>query len=320
MTALAEFLRKLLRDAVSISWTLFKLMVPVIVVVKVLKELGAVELLALPLAPLMELTGLPAEMGLVWASAMVTNLYGGIVAYAALADQAHLSVAQVTVLTSMMLIAHSLPVELRVAQQAGARLRAMLILRVGAALLFGALMSRLYAVGGWLQEPARLLWRPEPPEAGWLAWALREVEGLLLIFAIVVALLATLRLLDRIGFIALVNRGLAPLLRLLGIGPAAMPLALVGMTLGISYGGGLLIAESRAGHVGRLDVLYTMSLLGLSHSLIEDTLLMVVVGGHLSGILWARLLFSLVIVFLLVKVVARVPAPFLERHLVRARA
>ena len=320
MTALAEFLRKLLRDAVSISWTLFKLMVPVIVVVKVLKELGAEELLALPLAPLMELTGLPAEMGLVWASAMVTNLYGGIVAYAALADQAHLSVAQVTVLTSMMLIAHSLPVELRVAQQAGARLRAMLILRVGAALLFGALMSRLYAVGGWLQEPARLLWRPEPPEAGWLAWALREVEGLLLIFAIVVALLATLRLLDRIGFIALVNRGLAPLLRLLGIGPAAMPLALVGMTLGISYGGGLLIAESRAGHVGRLDVLYTMSLLGLSHSLIEDTLLMVVVGGHLSGILWARLLFSLVIVFLLVKVVARVPAPFLERHLVRARA
>ncbi|MDD3448821.1 MAG: hypothetical protein PHF72_07300 [Gammaproteobacteria bacterium] len=317
MSVLTDFLHRLLRDAVRISWTLFRIMVPVIVAVKVLEELGAVVLLSRLLEPVMAWVGLPGGMGLVWATAMATNLYGGIVVFAALADAAPLSVAQVTVLTGMMLIAHSLPVELRVAQQAGARLRAMLLLRVGGALLFGAIMNLVYTRGGWLQAPAVLLWRPEPPEPGWMAWALGELQGLAVIFAVVVALLLALRVLERVGFIALVNRLLRPLLRLLGIGEQAMPLTLVGMTLGISYGGGLLIAESRAGHVGRLDVLYAMSLLGLCHSLIEDTLLMALLGGHLSGILWARLAFALAVVFLLVRLVGRLPRSIVDRHLVR---
>jgi hypothetical protein len=317
MSALTDFLHRLLRDAVRISWTLFRIMVPVIVAVKVLEELGAVVLLSRLLEPVMAWVGLPGGMGLVWATAMATNLYGGIVVFAALADTTPLSVAQVTVLTGMMLIAHSLPVELRVAQQAGARLRAMLLLRVGGALLFGMVMNLLYTRGGWLQAPAVLLWRPEPAAAGWAAWALGELQGLALIFVVVVGLLLTLRVLERIGVIRLVNRLLRPLLRLLGIGEQAMTLTLVGMTLGISYGGGLLIAESRAGHVSRFDVLYAMSLLGLCHSLIEDTLLMLLLGGHLSGILWARLAFALVAVFLLVRLVGRLPLGFVDRHLVR---
>jgi hypothetical protein len=69
--------------------------------------------------------------------------------------------------------------------------------------------------------------------------------------------------------------------------------------------------------VSRFDVLYAMSLLGLCHSLIEDTLLMLLLGGHLSGILWARLAFALVAVFLLVRLVGRLPLGFVDRHLVR---
>ncbi len=76
-------------------------------------------------------------MGLVWATAMVTNLYGGIVVFASLAPEAHLTVAQITVLTTMMLVAHALPVELRIAQKAGSRLHAMAFLRIAGALTLG---------------------------------------------------------------------------------------------------------------------------------------------------------------------------------------
>jgi hypothetical protein len=67
--------------------------------------------------------------------------------------------------------------------------------------------------------------------------------------------------------------------------------------------------------VHKKDVFYSMTLMGLSHALIEDTLLMIMVGGHLSGILWARLAFSLLAVTLLVKISARLPGAFCDRFL-----
>ena len=57
--------------------------------------------------------------------------------------------------------------------------------------------------------------------------------------------------------------------------------------------------------------------MGLSHGLIEDTMLMMLLGGHLTGILWGRLLFSLVVVYLIVKIVSRLPEPALDRYLFR---
>jgi hypothetical protein len=76
------------------------------------------------------------------------------------------------------------------------------------------------------------------------------------------------------------------------------------MTLGIAYGGGLIIQESVSGRVDRRDVLFSLVLMGLCHSLFEDTLAVAVTGADFSGILGARLVFSLMAVFLLVKLVS----------------
>ncbi len=46
---------------------------------------------------------------------------------------------------------------------------------------------------------------------------------------------------------------------------------------------------------------FSLTLMGLCHSLIEDTMLMVMIGAHLSGILWARLVFAILAVALVVK-------------------
>ena len=54
-------------------------MVPIILLVKVLEEIGAITLLGQWLGPLMALVGLPEEMGLVWAATIATNIYGGMI-------------------------------------------------------------------------------------------------------------------------------------------------------------------------------------------------------------------------------------------------
>ena len=78
----------------------------------------------------MKFAGLPGSMGVVWATAMFTNLYAAIVVFSSMMVSEHLTVAQVTILTTMMLVAHSLPIELGIARKAGIRLRFMLLFRV----------------------------------------------------------------------------------------------------------------------------------------------------------------------------------------------
>ncbi|WP_287419857.1 nucleoside recognition domain-containing protein, partial [Reinekea sp.] len=79
MTALSpiDHLRALARDTLEVSWTLYKIMVPTLIVIKVLEELGGVELLSQLLAPLMASLGLPETMALVWATSLLTNIYAG---------------------------------------------------------------------------------------------------------------------------------------------------------------------------------------------------------------------------------------------------
>ncbi len=103
----------IIKDTAITSWELIKITIPVIVITKVLQELGAVLFFSKLLDPVMGFLGLPGAMGLVWATAMLTNLYGAMVIFAALAPELGITIAQATVLCSAMLVAHSLPLDCR---------------------------------------------------------------------------------------------------------------------------------------------------------------------------------------------------------------
>ena len=122
-------------------------MIPIIIAVKILQEFGAVDALGKILSPVMGIVGLPGSMGLVWATTILSNIYTGIVVFVSVTANESLTVAQTTVLASMMLVAHNLPIELRIAQKAGARLRFMGLLRMGGAFVLGWGLFRIYQLG-----------------------------------------------------------------------------------------------------------------------------------------------------------------------------
>jgi hypothetical protein len=319
LTSLKEHTVSLVKDALSVSYHLFKVMIPVLILVKVLKELGLIRSLAVPLEPVMRLVGLPAEMGLVWATAMLNNIYGSIVVLLSLVDEAPLTTAQATVLGTMILVAHSLPVELKIAQKSGPRLLFQGAARIGSALLIGWVLHLVYGGLELLEDPVNILLSPEagvsPGKESIAAWAVGELGNLASIFGIIVGLLLFMRALERFRITEIMNRVLQPVLRLMGIGPKASTIAIIGVTLGISYGGGLIIREARSGRIDKRDVFYALTLMGLAHSLFEDTLLMVMMGGHLSGLLWARALFAVAALLLLVRLTALLPESFCDRWL-----
>ncbi|EXJ11433.1 hypothetical protein [Nitrincola nitratireducens] len=104
-----------------------------IIVIKVLEKLGGIELLSQWLSPVMSLVGLPSEMGLVWATTLVTNMYAGLVIFMSI--DTNLTVAQVSILGTLMLLAHSLSIEVAVAKQAGVGIVMTLIIRIGGLLI-----------------------------------------------------------------------------------------------------------------------------------------------------------------------------------------
>ena len=306
--------RDFFREAFNVALPLFRIMIPMIIVVKILKEMGAIEILGQWLAPVMGIVGLPGSMGLVWAATLVAGFFPGIIIFADLAAGEMLTVGQVTVLTSMMLIAHSLPVELQIADKAGPRWLSMGILRIGGALLYGLILNQILLWGNWLAESSILLWHPETGPVDLQTWALDQIVGLMLMFLILLGIMLMMKILDKFGLTKLLQRLFQPLLRNLGIGKEATNITVIGITLGISYGGGLIIKESHAGTIPPRDIFFALVLMGFFHSFVEDTLLMLLLGGSLWGFLVGRFIFALLSVWLLVKLFSLISEKRFQRY------
>jgi len=115
----------------------------------------------------------------------------------------------------------------------------------------------------------------------------------------------------------LLARLMEPGLRLLGMSRDAAPVTVIGMTLGLTYGGGIIIQEARSGILGKRDVFFSLALMGLTHSLIEDTIVMMMLGGRLSGVLVWRTAFSLLAIFLLVRLLGHLSDKAFEKYFCR---
>jgi hypothetical protein len=105
-----------------------------------------------------------------------------------------------------------------------------------------------------------------------------------------------------------INRTLGPhrgVLKGFGMGPAAMVSLMTGLILGIVYGAGILIQESRTGQMTRREVFLVALFLCTCHAVLEDTLLFVVVGGSAGWILGPRLVLALCATFLLARLLPR---------------
>ena len=301
MSRFLGLLKEIGKDTIFTAGVLVKVTVPVIIITRVLEELGLIVYLSRALEPIMSIMGLPGELGLVWATGLMTSLYGALAVFAALAPGLDLTTAQATVLGSILLFAHSLPVELSISQKAGAGLLPIGLLRMGSAIIFGVGLNWICSGADVWQEPIHLYFKGGGAEQGLGPWVVAQASNLVLIFFVIFCILAAMRLFRAIGVLGLLERLLEPVLPMLGMTRRAAPVTVVGMIVGIGYGGALIIRETTQGNMNRREVFNSLALMAMSHGLIEDTLLMMAMGAKLGGILWGRLLFSLVVLYFIVK-------------------
>ncbi len=310
--------KSLVKDTAKSALGLYKIMIPISIAVKVLQYLGWINFLGDALAPLMKVVGLPGACGIIWATTMVTNIYGGMMAFYSLAISDSLTTAQVSILCSMMLMAHALPIELQIARKAGCRLWIMFLIRFGFGIVTALVMNQLLLLTHFLQEPNVIQWKPEVlADPTLLGWFLGEIKKYIVVFFVVMALLFIMRVLKKSGALDTFSEALKPVLGILGINKDVIPMTVIGLSLGILYGGALIIKETEEKKIPKMDVFYAFVLMGLCHSLIEDSLLMISMGADWSMIFIFRMLFALLVTFILVKIAKCIPQQWIEKWVTR---
>jgi len=282
------------------AWTfVVKLMIPALIAIRLLLYFDLVEPAARVFAPAMSLMGLPPETALVWISGLVANLYVSISVYLALAPllDPGLTLAQMTILGGMCLLAHSLLVEGQICRGTGLSFWRVSVFRILAGVLWGFLIHQAAGLTGWGTEPSQIKefvnlasGEPVPP---WGTWFWLTLKQLFLILLLIEALLLLMEAIKFFHLTRLLMKLMGPPLKVAGVSDSAMMVTIIGCMVGLGYGGGLIVAESRSGHLAARDIFGSVIFMCFFHSMLEDTLLMWALGGSLWCFLVLRLALAL---------------------------
>lgn len=295
------------REIVEIYWELAKLIVPITILAEIASRIGLIEAIAPAFGPIMAMFGLPPELGLAWLTGILIGVLSAVPAIFVLVPVSEITTADMTVFSALLLFAHALPIEQKIIQKTGPGIIITTLLRLGGGMLYALLLHGILSATGALSGPVDPSWMPMQDTESWAGFFVSLVETMFWMFVILAILALGLDVLKHTGVLDLFMRLLAPVLNLAGIRGEAGHLTAIGLFLGVSYGGGLLIREARRGFVAPRQVFLTCVFMGFAHSVIEDTAVVMALGADVWGVLVARVVFAIAATALIAAVLRAIP-------------
>jgi len=302
-----SFIRRNTSQTLSIYWVLVRITVPIAILTELLSRMGAVKAVAPAFAPVMNLIGLPPELGLAWLTGMLVGIWGAVPLVFTLVPVSSLSVADITVFSALILFAHGLPIEQKIIQKAGPGMIATTVLRIAGGLLYAFMLHHVLSATGWLSYQVNPVWLPMSATPDWGDYIRGLAEAMVWMLVILLVLSWGLEILKVTGLMEWMMKALSPVLRLAGIRGEAGHLTAIGLFLGISYGAGLLIREAQSGAVSPRQIFLSCVFMGFAHSVIEDTIVVMSLGANLHGVLTGRLVFAVAACAAIAALLRRLP-------------
>lgn len=281
-------------EVLELYWRLARITIPISIVAEILTRIGVIEAVAPLFAPVMNLVGLPSELGLAWLTAMVVGTWGAVPLVFTLVPVASLSIADVTVFSALVLFAHGLPLEQRIIQEAGPRIMVTTMLRVTGGLIYAVLLHSIFNYTNLLSATVNPAWIPVTVESNWFEYFHGLSKAMIWMFLILAVLSIFLDILKVTGVLGQAISLLSPALRISGIHKDACHLTLVGLFLGITYGAGLIMKEAQSNSISTRQVFISCAFMGFAHSVVDDTLLFLALGADVYGVFVGRILFAVV--------------------------
>ncbi|MCP4646561.1 MAG: hypothetical protein GY852_02350, partial [bacterium] len=172
-------------------------------------------------------------------------------------------------------------------------------------LIFGILLGQFFKLTGLLQSTPTVIWSAAEQGAGLAEWVLGTLRSMATIFLVILVVLGLMDILEKLGIMKLLKKGFRPVFAPMGIGDEASTITVIGLILGISYGGGMIIREAARGTIPPRQILASVSFMSICHAVIEDTMLVGSLGVWAVAALPGRVLFSWVVMFVLLLVSRR---------------
>lgn len=271
-------------------------MIPVIVIVHLLKHLDLISYLAIPLKPVMLFLDLPPEAGIVWAMALANSIYGGLIAFSSLGLK-EITIAQASTLGIVVLICHNIIIEVLVARRCGLNIFFQFIFRIFCAVTIGYVVMTFYKSFDLFQGPAQTLLPVQIEQLSLKETFIQELYNLISIFGIIFSLMMLMSFFERVGIMRFISKILELVLKPLGLSREILPPTAIGLSMGLTYGAGLIIESIDGKSIDRRSIFLALTLMGICHSLIEDTILVLAMGGELWGLFIVRIILGYCYIF-----------------------
>ena len=290
---LFKCVRLALPRSLSICLWLLKVMLPISLAVRILQYVGVIDWLAAYLAPVFSYIGLSGDSAFVFLTSIFLPLYPTIAVMTTLT----LTLREATILAVMCLISHNLPVECSVAHKTGSPFGRIVAFRIAmsfvAAIVLNIMLPQSDAPFTFLASTT------EVTSWGMLLgqWLTSSLSLVVTIVLIVTALMILQRILEEFGWMHRIAHSLAPMMRLFGLPAGCSLLWLTGNVVGMAYGAAIMIDEVEQGRLTRSEANLVNHHLGVSHSLLEDTMLFVAMGISFWWICLTRLVLAMIAVW-----------------------
>lgn len=273
---------------------LLKIILPISLAVRLLQYAGLLATFSGWLEPLFSLIGLPGETAIIFITSVFSPLYAPI----ALITSMSLGLREATILALMCLTSHNLAVESSVQAKTGSSFLSMTLLRftlsfVIAATLNGVLPREGWATIGTARSAAVCHNLPEVFRL-WFGSSMQVVLSILLIVTFLMILhyvLEEFRLMNRL------SRLFAPLMKFFGLPRQAAFLWMVGNTVGLAYGGAIMVEQMEQKKLTYAEGNLLNHHLAVCHSLLEDTIIFAAIGIPVLWIIGTRLFFAIGVVW-----------------------
>ena len=291
---LLKCLRLALPRSLSICLWLLKVMLPISLAVRVLQYVGVIDWLAGYLSPVFSYIGLSGDSAFVFLTSIFLPLYPTIAVMTTLT----LTLREATILAVMCLVSHNLPVECSVAHKTGSRFGEIVAFRIAMSFVAAVVLNWLLPQS---DAPFSFLASATTEVTSWgmllMQWLTSSLSLIVTIVLIVTALMVLQRVLEEFGWMHRIAHSLSPLMRLFGLPSGCSLLWLTGNVVGMAYGAAIMIDEVEEGRLTREEANLVNHHLGVSHSLLEDTMLFVAMGISFWWICLTRLVLAMIAVW-----------------------
>jgi hypothetical protein len=279
--------------AIKSAWWMIRLMLPVSLSVMFMQYFGILEYFARYLTPIFKYVGLPGESAVVFLTSVFLNIYTAI----PIIGTMPLDMREISILAIMCLISHNMIFETAVQKKTGSSAIRMIFLRIAfsflAAFIFNFLLPGDKKFHGSHAEIFKYNGILNLLEV----WFKDSFSISVKVILIVISLMFLQSILEEFGIMKILARLFVPLMKPMGLSEKTSFQWIIANTVGLSYGSAIMFDQVESGALPLNDADLLNHHIGISHSLLEDTLLFVSIGVSAPLIIFPRIILAMISVW-----------------------